>query len=57
MTHRVKFKVESASIANGFTLAVAAPQSRRRGAAVGAVQAGSPTPCAARLVFHQSKRN
>lgn len=43
-THRVEFEVEATGIADGFPLGVAAPQCRRRRAAVGADQTGPPVP-------------
>jgi hypothetical protein len=45
----VQFEVESAGVADGFAIGVAAPQSRRRRIAVGAGQTGSPVATAARL--------
>lgn len=50
-THRMEFIVESAGVADGFTLRVTAPQCRRRRLTVGAGQTGSTVATAIRLLF------
>jgi hypothetical protein len=53
-THVVQLVVESTGVADGLSVAVAAPQSRRRRLTVGTGQTGAPRP-RLRLPFDQQK--
>lgn len=49
----MQFEVETAGVTDGFTIGVAAPQSRRRRLTVGAGQTGSAIATAAWLWFQK----
>lgn len=53
----MELEVESAGVADGFTLRVTAPQCRRRRAAIGAGQTGSAVATAARLSITNKKKH